>query len=195
MRNVGRRTRASIAGTRQTQVGPERGGARKAHGPGIRITFLDGYSNANRLTPSGVSDKKSILGVDLILLLGDKRLDAIQTEDVQRLKSALGHRAAKTVNNVLTVLSVMLRTAVEWHAIERIPCSIRLLKTSKSVASFYDVDEYERLVEGARSDRHAYLVMLLGGEAGVRCGEMMALRWKQLGRVSRQTQTAPGRLR
>ena len=77
---------------------------------------------------------------------------------------------------MLTVLSVMLRTAVEWNVIERIPCSIRLLKTSKSVATFYDFDEYERLVEAARSDPRAYLVALLGGEAGVRCGEMI-LEW------------------
>ena len=53
---------------------------------------------------------------------GDKRLDAITTEDVQRLKAALAERAPKTVNNVLTVLSVVLKTAVEWGVIERVPC-------------------------------------------------------------------------
>jgi integrase len=148
--------------------------------------FLDGYAKANRLKPSGIAAKNSLLGVHLIPLLGDKRLDSIQTEDVQHLKSALGHRAAKTVNNVLTVLSVMLRTAVEWDVIPRVPCSIRLLKTNKSVASFYDFDEYERLVEAARSDRHAYLVALLGGEAGLRCGEMMALEWTDVDLNKRQ---------
>src|SRR5258705_5653403 len=139
--------------------------------------FVDGYAKANRLKPSGVAGKKSILSVHLIPLLGDKRLDAIQTEDVQHLKSALGHRAEKTVNNVLAVLSVMLKTAVEWGVIERVPCSIRMLTTTKSAASFYDFDEYERLVEAARSDSQAYLVALIGGEAGLRCGEMMALEW------------------
>jgi hypothetical protein len=77
--------------------------------------FLDGYAKANRLKPSGISGKKSIFGVHLIPLLGDKRLDEIQTEDVQHLKSVLGHRAAKTVNNVLTVLSVMLETGMEFR--------------------------------------------------------------------------------
>jgi integrase len=175
-----------MAGTRQTVAGPERGGAREATVREFASRFLDGYAKANRLKPSGITGKKSILVVHLIPLLGDKRLDEIQTEDVQHLKSALGHRAAKTVNNVLTVLSVMLRTAVEWRVIDRIPCSIRLLKTSKSVASFYDFDEYERLVEGARSDRHAYLVTLLGGEAGLRCGEMMALEWTDVDLNKRQ---------
>lgn len=139
--------------------------------------FLDGYAKANRLKPSGIAAKKTVLRVHLIPLLGDKRLDDITTEDVQRLKAALGHRAAKTVNNVLTVLSVMLRTAVEWDVITRVPCAIKLLKTLQSAASFHDFDEYERLVEAARTDSQAYLVVLLGGEAGLRCGEVTASDW------------------
>jgi len=137
--------------------------------------FVDGYAKANRLKPSGIAAKNSILAVHLIPLFGEKRLDAIQTEDVQHLKSALGHRAAKTANNVLAVLSVMLRTAVEWGVIERVPCSIKMLPTAKGAASFHDFDDFERLVEAARSEPQTYLVVLLGGEAGMRCGEIMAL--------------------
>ena len=59
--------------------------------------------------------------------------------------------------------------------IERVPCAIKLLRTSRNVSSFHDFDEYERLVDSARSDRQAELVVLLGGEAGLRCGDMMAL--------------------
>jgi integrase len=62
--------------------------------------------------------------------------------------------------------------------IERVPCSIRLLRTPKSAASFYDFDEYERLVEAAQAESQAYLAVLLGGEAGLRCGEIMALEWR-----------------
>ena len=58
---------------------------------------------------------------------GDKTLDAITTEDVQQLKVRLAERSPKTVNNVLTTLSVVLKTAVERGVIERVPCSIRLL--------------------------------------------------------------------
>ena len=148
--------------------------------------FIDGNAKANRLKPSGVAGKKSILSVHLIPLLGDKRLDAIQTEDVQHLKSALGERAAKTVNNVLTVLSVMLRTAVEWGVIERVPCVIKLLRTTKNTASFHDFDEYERLVETVDREQQAKLVVLLGGEAGLRCGEMMALEWSDVDLTKRQ---------
>jgi integrase len=74
----------------------------------------------------------------------------------------------------------MLRTAVEWELIERIPCTIKLLKTPKSTASFHDCDEYERLVEATKTDGQAQLVVLLGGEAGLRCGEIMALEWSDV---------------
>lgn len=127
-----------------------------------------------------------MLRVHLVPALGDKRLDTITTEDVQRVKSALGERSPKTVNNVVTVLSVLLKTAVEWGVIERVPCSVRLLKTAKGVASFYDFDDYERLVEAARSDPQAYLVALLGGEAGLRCGEIMGLEWTDVDLSKRQ---------
>ena len=105
---------------------------------------------------------------------------------MQRLKVALGTRSAKTVNNVLTVLSVMLKTAVEWGVIERVPCAIKLLATPKATASFYDFEEYERLVEAAETDPLAYLVALLGGEAGLRCGEIMALEWTDVDLQKRQ---------
>jgi hypothetical protein len=46
---------------------------------------------------------------------GAKRLDAILNEDVQRLKARLEKKAPKTVNNVLTVLNTVLKTALAWE--------------------------------------------------------------------------------
>jgi hypothetical protein len=65
-----------------------------------------------------------------------------------------------------------------WGVIARVPCSIRLVKAPKNEARFHDFDEFERLVEVARSEALAFLVVLLGGEAGLRCGEIMALEWR-----------------
>jgi len=90
--------------------------------------FLDGYARANRQKPSGIAAKETIGRVHLQPHFGTKRLDAITTEQVQRLKHALTNRAPKTVNNVLTVLNVVLRKAVEWNVLERMPCVIRLMR-------------------------------------------------------------------
>src|SRR6188472_765957 len=70
--------------------------------------FLDGHARANREKASGIAAKEMILRVHLVPALGAKKLDAIRSEDVQYLKSHLSTKAAKTVNNILTVLSVLL---------------------------------------------------------------------------------------
>ncbi len=44
----------------------------------------------------------------------------------------------------------------------------------------------ERLVDASRSDLQNYLVVLLGGEAGLRCGEIMALEWTDVDLNKRQ---------
>jgi integrase len=149
--------------------------------------FMNGHSRANRLKPSGIASKEMILRVHLLPALGHKRLDTIKSEDVQRLKAGLEAKAPKTVNNVLAVLSVMLKKAVEWEVIERMPCTVKLLPVPKGSTKFHDFDEFERLVEAARLlDPRTRLLVLLGGEAGLRCGEMMALEWSDVDLVNRQ---------
>lgn len=84
------------------------------------------------------------------------------------------------MNNVLMVLNTLLRKAVKWDVIAEMPCTIRLLKTSAGSIDFYEVNEYERLVVAAkRIDPTSHLIVLLGGDAGLRqrkcerwCGRM-----------------------
>ncbi|PYR27079.1 MAG: site-specific integrase, partial [Acidobacteria bacterium] len=52
---------------------------------------------------------------------------------------------------------------------------------------FFDFEDFERLVAAAKAlDANAYLIVLLGGEAGLRCGEMMALEWPDVDLQKRQ---------
>ncbi|MAE71168.1 MAG: site-specific integrase [Gemmatimonadetes bacterium] len=140
--------------------------------------FVEGWARANRHKPSGVAAKETILRVHLVPFLGSRRLDEITDEHVQRLKSHLAKKARSTSNNILSVLSKMLKVAVEWGEIERMPCSIHLLPIARSEAEFHDFEEYEWLVGASREvSAEAHLIVLLGGEAGLRCGEMMALEW------------------
>ena len=55
-----------------------------------------------------------------------------------------------------------------------------------SDAPFHDFDEYARLLDASRSDPQAHLIVLLGGDAGLRCGEMMALEWTDVDLSRRQ---------
>ena len=58
-------------------------------------------------------------------------------------------------------------------------CSIKMLRTPKGEAGFYEFDQFERLVEASARESQAELVVLLGGEAGLRCGEMIGLEWSR----------------
>jgi integrase len=154
---------------------------------GFASRFVDGHARANRQKPSGIAAKETILKRHLIPMLGTKRLDAITNEAVQQLKFALQAKSAKTTNNVLTVLAVLLKKAVEWSVIDRIPCTIRLLKVPKPSMAFHDFDDYEKLVQAAaRIDMSTYVLVLLGGDAGLRLGEMMALEWSDVDLHRRQ---------
>ena len=136
---------------------------------------------ANRHKPSGRASTESILRVHVVPCLGTRRLDAVTTEEVQRLKQHLARKAPKTVNNVLATLHRLLGVALEWGVLEGMPCTIRQVKTSRPVMSFHDFDAFEQLVAAAQAvDANTHLIVLLGGEAGLRCGEMMALEWSDV---------------
>ena len=140
--------------------------------------FLDGHARANRQKPSGIAAKETILNRHLIPMLGSRRLDTITTESVQDLKRELRMKSPKTVNNVLTVIGVLIKKAVEWGVIEKMPCAIRLLAVPTPSMAFHDFDDYERLVEAAaRLEPDTSLIVLLGGDAGLRLGEILALEW------------------
>ena len=56
-----------------------------------------------------------------------------------------------------------------------------------SDAAFHDFDAYERLLEAARSiDWRTYVIALLGGEGGMRVGEIVALEWADIDLERRQ---------
>lgn len=59
--------------------------------------------------------------------------------------------APKTVNNVLTVLNTLLKKAVEWGEIERLPCIIKLLPNPKKTMGFIETSAWGN--RGARMGR------------------------------------------
>jgi integrase len=138
------------------------------------------HYKANRKKASTTDAAESIFKNHLGPALGTKRLDEITTSDVQSLKGKLAEKGPKTVNNVLSVLSRALRCAVDWDVIKAVPCKFGLLRVQSPEKEFYEVAVYRRLVDAASYHRSVHLLVLLAGSAGLRRGEIIALRWTDI---------------
>lgn len=129
----------------------------------------------SRLKPSQQKSLRSLWDNHLDKHFGRTRIDEIDYAAIQTFKHALATRAPKTVNNCLIALKAVLRFAGKMGHAFKLP-QVELLKVPKAQPRVYDVATFHKLVEAAikLGARHA-AVVLLGGEAGLRSGEMLAL--------------------
>ncbi|MCB9755277.1 MAG: site-specific integrase [Myxococcales bacterium] len=137
--------------------------------------FLREHVEANRLAPATRRHYDVVLRTHLLPVLGALRLDEIDARHVQALKRR-GLKAS-TTNQVLAKLRAMLRVAARWSLIERVP-EITELREDRRQPGFYDFDAYDRLIQAARAlGPEALTLVRLGGDAGLRRGEIRGLRW------------------
>jgi integrase len=139
------------------------------------------YVKANRQKPSTRKAKQTICRCHLIPVFGHLRLHEIGPADVERLKARHANHSAKTLNNALSTFNSVLTCAVALGVLDEAPVRARWVKTTLPSMPFYDFEEFDRLCVSARrlSEQHE-LIVLLGGCAGLRCGEIRALRWSSI---------------
>jgi integrase len=154
--------------------------------------YMKEWCEAQQNKPATVAEKRSIFEHHLRGFLGARRLDEIDVGVVQGLKAAMnagGNRygkplALKTRNNVLGILSNALKYAAEVELIDEAP-RIRAYKSERPEIECWDLDEWRRFVTTARDEGPGMLVAaLLAGDAGLRLGEVLALRWESIDLVA-----------
>ncbi|MCA9715548.1 MAG: tyrosine-type recombinase/integrase [Myxococcales bacterium] len=138
--------------------------------------FRRDYLVANRLRPSTIQSWDSVLSQHLLPVVGGLRLDEIGPREVQLLKQR--PLAASTTNFVLAKLGALLRQACEWGLIAQVP-KISSVKETSRAPEYLSFTDYARLLEVAE-DPVTRVIVLLGGDAGMRCGELLALRWRNV---------------
>jgi integrase len=143
--------------------------------------FMDGYAVANRHKPSTKRTTEYALRVHLLPTLGERRLDELNQEDIQRVKIRLAKHSPKTTNNILTTLSTLLKCAVELEEISELPIQFKRMRVPRKSMDFFDFDEYERLLDAAKAlDPRYYAFVLAAGDAGLRAGEIRGLWWSAI---------------
>jgi integrase len=140
-------------------------------------TFMETYVAGNN-KPSECDGKRKILNAYLLPVLENRRLNQVTVLDVETLKASLRSKPLKnkTINNVLTVMKTMFGWAEEMGVVEQSP-RIRLLKVAESQVRFLDFEEYEALLSAAKDEPEWRAAILLGGDAGLRLGELRAVQW------------------
>ena len=137
--------------------------------------WLELYA-ANNNRRSEYEAKESIIRLHFVPFFGSvplKRLGVKQVEQYKAAKLKEGF-APKSINNHLTVLRRALVSAVEFGHLEAVP-PVRRLKTQPPVTDFLDFDEADRLLQSTPDKWRALVATAL--LAGLRRGELLALRW------------------
>jgi len=144
--------------------------------------------------PSSIEAIESTIRIHVLPFIGDKRLDQIDDDVIDALEAKWvrgGYEypgpwgkpvavkplaSAATRNNRMFPINATLKLAVERKRIRVMPCSIKIPSVESDEAEFYDPSTYKRLVEAARElDLRIYVALLLGGDTGLRRGEIIAL--------------------
>ena len=141
--------------------------------------FMASYAKANN-KPSEQASKASILKNHLLPAFDRVPLDRIGVKDVEMLKATLLEKVSrKRINNVLNVLSKVLKYAHELEVIERVP-RIKTLKVAPTKFDFFTYEELDQLVDAAKEEPEWLAAIMLAGDAGLRMGELLALQWDDL---------------
>jgi integrase len=132
--------------------------------------------------PSEQEAKKSIYRHHLGPALGKLKLDEIGASEVSALRASLVEKdlSRKRVNNILSVLSKILRYAEHVEVIGKVP-KIGLLKHQRPEVEWWDFEQYTRLLQAAQdAGDDWFAAVCLAGEAGLRVGEVKGLLWEHV---------------
>jgi integrase len=134
-----------------------------------------------RNKPSEVRSKEIIHRCHLEGAFGHLRLDQIGAGEVAAFRASLVEKklSEKRINNILAVLSKPLKYAMDCELISKAP-KIGMFKVERPEIVAWDFAQYARLLAAAKAESPEwYAGTCLAGEAGLRVGEVKALRWRE----------------
>jgi integrase len=134
-----------------------------------------------RNKPTEVKSKEIIYACHLRAAFGERPLDEIGAGEISAFRASLVEKklSEKRINNILAVLSKPMKYAVDCELISKSP-KIGLYKVERPEIEPWDFEQYARLLAAAKIEgADWYAAACLTGEAGLRIGEVKALRWRE----------------
>ena len=141
-----------------------------------------------RRKPSTMTAKEVIARLHLIPVLGGFKLDHCSTDiAIAKLKAHLRPQGAARANAVLGMLCHVLGCARRSGMAVEVPAIPKVKREKVETLRFYPPEQLDELVAAAqaRSTRWAAIILLMG-DAGLRSGEVSALKWEHINLAQRE---------
>ena len=139
-------------------------------------------AQAPRLKPATVDHYRRIIDLHLEPWFDQVPLRDVRRDSIERLVAAMsadGRWSPKTIANVLVVVKAILSTAVRWELISASPAAgVAPPRREREEVNIPSADEVARAL-AACEDRYR-LGFLLAAHAGLRRGEVLALRFEDV---------------
>jgi integrase len=173
-----RDTRGGLRGSDASQQHPAIANDRAQRANG---RFWREWVVAQKNKPTEVRSKQIIYRCHLEPRFKDTPLDEIDTAAIAQLRADLldAELSEKRINNILAVLSKPLHYAADVNLIAKVP-PIGMFKCERPEIEAWDFAQYARLLAAAKAEGETwYAAVCLAGEAGLRVGDVKALRWRE----------------
>ena len=148
-----------------------------------------------RVTPKTHERYTQICHKNINPLLGGILLAKLKPEQISEAYSKAltsgrrrgdGGLSPRTVRQIHAILKSALTQAVKWDILARNPAAAVMgPKVGRVVMQTYDLEQTAELIEAARGNR-VFIPILLAVLAGLRRGEIAALRWRHIDLVGAQ---------
>lgn len=154
--------------------------------------FVDEYTTIANNKDSEKAAKQSAIDCHLEPLIGELYLDQVDDEAIAKLTAALrtrpkargeGTLSAKACKNILQTLRKCLRWAKRLRWVDDIP-EIQMPRVDEAEIRFLEDEELTALLEATKAEPLWHAAVRLAADAGLRQGELRALRWTDLNLAS-----------
>jgi integrase len=146
--------------------------------------FLDRWERdwaATNISPKTAERYGELLRTHVRPVLGDKRMQSIRAEDLNRLYSQLDKKIApRTIKHVHSLLRRVFAHAVKWGNVKRnVVALVDSPKVPPTEAAVLQTSEIPQMFAALRG-REFYPIAVLALGTGMRRGELLALRWQDV---------------